>query len=103
MSTFPLKLKKDVLKHISYFESLFVFYLRALIIPLLKRITNRIMEIFLETSGHTIIDGMQIVYDICTALEYQPELIFHIFTNCLFTKILKMELYYRYSQIGSGP
>ena len=46
---------------------------------------------------------MQIVYDICTALEYHPELIFHIFTNCMFTFFFKMELYNRYSQTGSGP
>ena len=30
---------------------------------LLKQITKSIMEIFLETSDHTIIHGMQIVYD----------------------------------------
>ena len=48
-------------------------------IPLLKQITKSIMEIVLETSDHTIIHGMQIVYDICTSLEYHPELIFHIF------------------------
>ena len=57
-------------------------------IPLLKQITKSIMDFFLETSDHIIIHGMQIVYDICTALEYHPELIFHIFKNCMSTKIL---------------
>ena len=29
---------------------------------------------------------MQVVYDICTSLEYHPELIFHIFNNCMSTR-----------------
>ena len=84
---FPFKTEKRRLETHFIFRVIISFYLRTLIIPLLKQITNSIMEI-LRKSDHTIIDGMQIVYDKCTALEYHTELIFHIFTNCRFTKIL---------------
>ena len=32
---------------------------------------------------------MQVVYDICTSLEYHPELIFHMFNNCMSTMIFR--------------